>query len=127
MGCTSSTTAADTKYKAPSPAVQADPNNSGAAPPQATNGNVSNSGGGHYPATRKYSRQTEEQDQKIFVGRYDYTSRTHEDLSFNKGENLLIIGDAEGDWWMAKSMKTGREGYVPMNYIAQIATYEAEE
>ena len=62
-----------------------------------------------------------------FIARFKYMARTAEDLSFQKGERLVVIGPLEGDWWMARSLVTGSEGYIPRNYIAPIESYEAEE
>ena len=63
----------------------------------------------------------------VYIARYSYTARTAEDLSFDKGEKLMILAGLEGDWWMARSMKTSKEGYIPRNYVAPLASYEAEE
>lgn len=32
-----------------------------------------------------------------------------------------------GDWWLAKSLVTGREGYVPSNFVAPVETLEVEK
>ena len=40
---------------------------------------------------------------------------------------LQVLGSTEGDWWMAKSTKTGLEGYIPSNYVAPLTSFEAEE
>ena len=64
---------------------------------------------------------------QYFIARYAYQARTAEDLSFEKGESLLVLGNTDGDWWHAKSLKTQREGYIPRNYVASASTYEAEE
>ena len=66
-------------------------------------------------------------EENLYLARYSYDARTSEDLSFKKGEQLLIIGDTEGDWWMGKSMTTGKEGYIPRNYVAPLSSYESEE
>lgn len=63
----------------------------------------------------------------IYVGRFKYVARTNEDLSFEKGERLKVISGIEGDWWLAKSLVTLREGYIPRNYVALVESYEAEE
>ena len=63
----------------------------------------------------------------LFVGKYDYSSRTDDDLSFKKGDLLYIINTDEGDWWFAKSKSTGQEGYIPNNYIAEYKSLDAEE
>lgn len=33
----------------------------------------------------------------------------------------------DGDWWLAKSLITGREGYVPSNFVARVETLEVEK
>ena len=62
-----------------------------------------------------------------YVARYSYEARTAEDLSFRKGDAMEIIGGMEGDWWQAKLLSTGKTGYIPRNYVAPAASYEAEE
>ena len=68
-----------------------------------------------------------ESNYPLFVGKYDYASRTDDDLSFNKGDLLYIINTDEGDWWYAKSKHTGQEGYIPNNYVAEYRSLDAEE
>ena len=64
----------------------------------------------------------------MFVGKYDYESRTDDDLSFTKGDLLYIIStNNEGDWWFAQSMTTGKNGYIPSNYVAKWGSLDAEE
>ena len=63
----------------------------------------------------------------VFVGKYDYDSRTDDDLSFKKGDLLYIISTDEGDWWFAQSMITGKEGYIPSNHVAKWGSLDAEE
>lgn len=63
---------------------------------------------------------------KIFVALYDYDARTDEDLSFRKGEHLEILNDTQGDWWLARSKRTRKEGYIPSNYVAKLKSIEAE-
>ena len=63
----------------------------------------------------------------IFVGKYDYDSRTDDDLSFKKGDLMYIISTDEGDWWFARAKEGGKEGYIPSNYVAEYKTRDAEE
>lgn len=63
---------------------------------------------------------------KIFVALYDYEARTEEDLSFKKGEKLIVVNDTQGEWWYAKSMTTKQKGYIPSNYVAKLSSMEAE-
>jgi len=62
-----------------------------------------------------------------FVGLYDYDARTAEDLSFKKSEQLQIVNNTDGDWWLARSMVTGKEGYIPSNYVAPVQSVQAQE
>lgn len=68
-----------------------------------------------------------EPDFPLFVGKYDYSSRTDDDLSFKKGDLLYVINTDEGDWWFARSKSTGQEGYIPNNYVAEYRSLDAEE
>nr|2YT6_A Chain A, Adult male urinary bladder cDNA, RIKEN full-length enriched library, clone:9530076O17 product:Yamaguchi sarcoma viral (v-yes) oncogene homolog [Mus musculus] len=63
----------------------------------------------------------------IFVALYDYEARTTEDLSFKKGERFQIINNTEGDWWEARSIATGKSGYIPSNYVVPADSIQAEE
>ena len=60
----------------------------------------------------------EELNYPQFVGLYNYSPRKDEDLSFKKGDLLYII-DSDEDWWYAISKRTGQEGYIPSNYVAE--------
>lgn len=63
---------------------------------------------------------------KVFVALYDYDARTEEDLSFKKGEHLIVLNDNQGEWWYARSKATKHEGYIPSNYVARLSSMEAE-
>lgn len=63
----------------------------------------------------------------IYVALYDYDARTNEDLSFKKGEKMEIINNKDGGWWKAKSLVSGRSGYVPSNYIALASSLQTED
>lgn len=60
------------------------------------------------------------------VALYDYMAVNDRDLQMLKGEKLQILKET-GDWWLAKSLVTGREGYVPSNFVAQVETLEVEK
>lgn len=62
-----------------------------------------------------------------FVAKYDYESRTNDDLTFNKGDLLYIISTDEGDWWYAQHKVTGEQGFIPSNYVAEHDSLDAEE
>ena len=77
------------------------------------------------PPSRKEEPQGAS-DWKLFVALYDYKARTGEDLSFQR-KDFLEVKDYEFDWWMATSRSTGKSGYIPSNYVAEVGTLEAEE
>ena len=55
----------------------------------------------------------------LFVGKYDYSSRTNDDFSFKKGDLVYILNTDEEDWWFARAKHSGQEGYIPSNYVAE--------
>ena len=55
----------------------------------------------------------------IYVAVYDYESRTTDDLGFKRNDLLCIINTDDEDWWFARSKETGKEGYIPSNYVAK--------
>ncbi|XP_075995472.1 tyrosine-protein kinase Fgr isoform X3 [Genypterus blacodes] len=63
----------------------------------------------------------------LFIALYDYEARTEDDLTFQKGEKFQIINNTEGDWWEARSLDTGKSGYIPSNYVAPVDSIQAEE
>uniref|UniRef100_A0A7M4E251 Tyrosine-protein kinase n=1 Tax=Crocodylus porosus TaxID=8502 RepID=A0A7M4E251_CROPO len=62
----------------------------------------------------------------IVIALYDFTSTSDRDLEMVKGEKLQVLS-CDGDWWLAKSLTTGRKGYVPSNFVAQVDTLEVEK
>ena len=63
----------------------------------------------------------------IYVGKYDYDSRTDDGLSFKKGDQMYIISSVNDDWWIAWSKKTGMKGFIPSNYVAEYKSLDAKE
>ena len=70
---------------------------------------------------------SEEPKFPLFVGKYDYFSRTDGDLNFKKGDLLYIVHKDEGDWWVARSKQTEQEGYIPSNYVVKYNSLNAKE
>ena len=63
----------------------------------------------------------------LYTGKYEYSSRTDDDLGFKKGDLLYVINKDDADWWFARSKDTGEEGYIPSNYVAESNSLEAKE
>ena len=81
---------------------------------------------------QEFSRQrnspvASRRNNSLFVALFDYQARTEDDLTFSKGEALEILNNQDGDWWLARALSSGKEGYVPSNYVAEETTVEAEE
>ncbi|XP_008051316.1 tyrosine-protein kinase HCK isoform X1 [Carlito syrichta] len=62
----------------------------------------------------------------VVVALYDYEAIHHEDLSFQKGDQMVVLEEA-GEWWKARSLATRKEGYIPSNYVARVDSLETEE
>ena len=41
--------------------------------------------------------------------------------------NCCFMCCREGDWWEARSIATGKSGYIPSNYVAPADSIQAEE
>ncbi|KAJ8289423.1 hypothetical protein GJAV_G00001150 [Gymnothorax javanicus] len=64
-------------------------------------------------------------DKTLFLAQFDFNPMNDHDLAFKKGDKLKIISE-KGDWWLAKSLVSGEEGYVPRTYVARLGTLEVE-
>uniref|UniRef100_A0A8C7NZT7 Tyrosine-protein kinase n=1 Tax=Oncorhynchus mykiss TaxID=8022 RepID=A0A8C7NZT7_ONCMY len=63
--------------------------------------------------------------ESIAIALYDYEGVNDGDLDFKKGDKLKILQES-GEWWRAQLISTGKEGYIPNNYVA-IDRLETEE
>jgi hypothetical protein len=78
------------------------------------------------PAPLSGTTSSSGEPQNLCIALYDYDGRNGEDLAFRKGELFVIIDDSQGDWWIARSNTTGKEGYIPSNFVAKYRSLEAE-
>jgi SLIT-ROBO Rho GTPase activating protein len=46
---------------------------------------------------------------------YDFDGRTDRELSFKKGQSLLLYSKVSTDWW--EGVCEGKEGLIPDKYI----------
>ncbi|XP_041715863.1 tyrosine-protein kinase Blk [Coregonus clupeaformis] len=65
-------------------------------------------------------------DEDLVMALHDFKPTTDNDLPFRKGEKLQILQE-NGDWWLARSLVTGEEGYIPCTYVARADTLEVEK
>ncbi|KAK5853028.1 hypothetical protein PBY51_006851 [Eleginops maclovinus] len=61
----------------------------------------------------------------VFVAQYDFQSTNDRDLPFKKGDKFNVL-QANGEWWTAKLLETGQEGFIPCNYVARADTLDVE-
>uniref|UniRef100_A0A8D0HUC7 Tyrosine-protein kinase n=1 Tax=Sphenodon punctatus TaxID=8508 RepID=A0A8D0HUC7_SPHPU len=62
-------------------------------------------------------------DERFVVALYSFAATSDRDLDLVKGESLEIL---EGDWWLVKSLTTGKKGYIPSNFVAHVESLEVE-
>uniref|UniRef100_A0A8C2ANG7 Tyrosine-protein kinase n=1 Tax=Cyprinus carpio TaxID=7962 RepID=A0A8C2ANG7_CYPCA len=85
--------------------------------------NSSNSNKFHL--SRDHRKQSNNLDEDIVIAQYDFQPASDSDLQFKKGDRLKIIKET-GEWWLAKSLVTGYEGFIPSTYVARAHTMEVE-
>ncbi|XP_064082189.1 tyrosine-protein kinase SRK2-like isoform X6 [Macrobrachium nipponense] len=64
---------------------------------------------------------------RIVVAMYSFQGRSSGELSFEKGDRMEIINDADADWWLARHMTRGIDGYIPKNYVASASSLECQD
>ena len=58
---------------------------------------------------------------------YDYKARVDDDLPFEKGDILQVIEkNDDTNWSYAENRKSGKKGYIPRLFVAQLRSIEAE-
>ncbi|CAH1265535.1 SRGAP1 [Branchiostoma lanceolatum] len=60
-------------------------------------------------------RKKKELEPMEAIARFDYVGRTERELSFKKGDSLLLFSRASDDWWEGRCR--GEDGLVPDKYI----------
>ncbi|XP_034060927.1 tyrosine-protein kinase HCK [Gymnodraco acuticeps] len=76
-------------------------------------------------ASKMPSNANSSEGESIAMALYDYEAIHEADLGFKKGDKLKILAES-GEWWKAKLVSTGQEGFIPSNYVAK-DTLEAED
>lgn len=70
-------------------------------------------------------RSVQQPESKAVTALYDFQARTDEDLTFRKGDRMIIINDSDQDWWYAEHTSTHLQGYIPNNYVAVESSLES--
>ncbi|KAL3072459.1 hypothetical protein niasHS_017433 [Heterodera schachtii] len=101
---------------------------SGGGSPCSTNLSVAegSKNGGGSSGSANAQQGTNGSGNNLFIALFDYNARTDDDLNFKKGEALEILNDFQGDWWYAKSLISGKCGFIPSNYVARESSIDAQ-
>uniref|UniRef100_A0A673BQ04 Tyrosine-protein kinase n=1 Tax=Sphaeramia orbicularis TaxID=375764 RepID=A0A673BQ04_9TELE len=65
-------------------------------------------------------------DDTVYVAQHDFKGTNDSDLPFIKGEKLKVLQE-NGEWWLARSLSTGQEGFIPSNYVSRTEAFEMEK
>ncbi|XP_053309182.1 tyrosine-protein kinase HCK [Spea bombifrons] len=66
------------------------------------------------------------EDTVTLVALYDYDGVHPGDLTFSKGDEFQLLEES-GEWWRARLIRTGEEGFIPSNYVGRVNSLESEE
>lgn len=77
------------------------------------------------PYPSQHSPPTSPLPDNIGLAIYSYEPSHDDDLGFQKGDKLRIISKEDPEWYFAESLTTGKQGYIPYNFIA-MTTVETE-
>ena len=91
-----------------------------------SNHRLNNNNNATNDTNRASNNLTNHQSSNTVIALYSYTAKDEGDLSFKKGDLLLILDDNSPDWWFCKLIGTNKEGYIPRNYVVAQAI-QAEE
>ncbi|AWP16748.1 Non-specific protein-tyrosine kinase [Scophthalmus maximus] len=69
------------------------------------------------PYHSQHSPPTSPLPDKLVVAIYSYEPNHDGDLGFEKGEKLKIINKDDPEWYLAESLTTGQQGYIPHNFV----------
>uniref|UniRef100_A0A8C2WT89 Tyrosine-protein kinase n=1 Tax=Cyclopterus lumpus TaxID=8103 RepID=A0A8C2WT89_CYCLU len=77
------------------------------------------------PYPSQHSPPTSPLPDNLVVAIYSYQPNHDGDLGFEKGDKLKIINKDDPEWYLAESLTTGQQGYIPHNFVA-MTTVETE-
>ncbi|XP_054475115.1 tyrosine-protein kinase Blk [Anoplopoma fimbria] len=72
------------------------------------------------------SKNTSLDNDYVFLAQHDFKGTNDNDLPFKKGDKLKVLQE-NGEWWVAKSVATGKEGLIPCNYVVREDTLKSEK
>uniref|UniRef100_A0A4W6DQR7 Tyrosine-protein kinase n=1 Tax=Lates calcarifer TaxID=8187 RepID=A0A4W6DQR7_LATCA len=77
------------------------------------------------PYPSQHSPPTSPLPDNLVLAIYSYEPNHDGDLGFEKGDKLKILNKDDPEWYLAESLTTGQQGYIPYNFVA-MTTVETE-
>uniref|UniRef100_A0A5S6QFI7 Tyrosine-protein kinase n=1 Tax=Trichuris muris TaxID=70415 RepID=A0A5S6QFI7_TRIMR len=77
--------------------------------------------------TAKTGKRSVISGQVVLVALHSYESMEEGDLSFKKGDLMILHDNSNTDWWYVKHLNSEQSGYVPRTYVALQESPESEE
>ncbi len=62
----------------------------------------------------------------LYISKFDYDSRTDDDLGFKRGDLMHILKADDDGWWLALSKDRRESGYVPSSYVVEYSCLDKE-
>ena len=62
----------------------------------------------------------------LYIGKFDYESRTDDDLGFKRGDLIHILQADDDGWWLAHSKDSGKRGFIPSSYVVEYGSLNKE-
>jgi hypothetical protein len=56
---------------------------------------------------------------------YDFMAQGDDEVSVAVDDEVIVLDDANDEWWMVRRLKNGKEGVVPSNYVEITGTIDA--
>jgi len=65
-------------------------------------------------------------EKPVVMGRVDYKGQNSDQLTFKKGDRILVLGAAQNGWFKGRLESNYDEGLVPATYVVPVETEESK-
>lgn len=78
------------------------------------------------PAVQSLGRDYDIENCPLYISKFDYDSRTDDDLGFRRGDLMYILEIDDDGWWLAHSKDNGKSGYIPSSAVVEYSCLDKE-
>ena len=78
------------------------------------------------PAVQSLGRDYDIENCPLYISKFDYDSRTDDDLGFRRGDLMYILEVDDDGWWLAHSKDNGKSGYIPSSAVVEYSCLDKE-